>query len=130
VVATTPINPLRHRSFRLLSRERDLSEILFAHRTPIRVFALAEPNVAYPRDKRVIVLAALETGTRAIEGADWALPPLLLAWDEDRHRDWEDLVVDIYRIDNAILRTVLANVSEHRDNPVVHEQEFIIRGAC
>jgi hypothetical protein len=38
-------------SYRPLPRERDLSEVLFAHRTPIRTFALAEPNVAYPRDK-------------------------------------------------------------------------------
>ncbi|MEV6901652.1 hypothetical protein [Amycolatopsis sp. NPDC051372] len=37
-------------SYRLLPRERDLSEVLFAHMTPIRAFALADPNVAYPRD--------------------------------------------------------------------------------
>jgi D-proline reductase (dithiol) PrdB len=35
-------------SYRLLPRDRDLSEILFAHMTPIRAFALADPNVAYP----------------------------------------------------------------------------------
>jgi D-proline reductase (dithiol) PrdB len=38
-------------SYRLLPRERDLREILIAHRTPIRVFAEADPNVAYPRDR-------------------------------------------------------------------------------
>ncbi|MEW2500782.1 hypothetical protein AB0878_09905 [Amycolatopsis sp. NPDC047767] len=37
-------------SYRLLPRERDLSEVLFAHMTPIRAFALADANVAYPRD--------------------------------------------------------------------------------
>lgn len=37
-------------SYRLLPRDRDLAEVLFAHRTPIRAFALADPNVAYPRD--------------------------------------------------------------------------------
>ncbi|MEV0069090.1 hypothetical protein [Amycolatopsis sp. NPDC050768] len=37
-------------SYRLLPRERDLSDVLFAHMTPIRAFALADPNVAYPRD--------------------------------------------------------------------------------
>ncbi|WP_326836930.1 hypothetical protein VSH64_18860 [Amycolatopsis rhabdoformis] len=37
-------------SYRLLPRERDLDEVLFAHKTPIRAFALADPNVAYPRD--------------------------------------------------------------------------------
>jgi hypothetical protein len=38
-------------SFRLLPRERDLSELLIAHRTPLRVFPEADPNVAYPRDR-------------------------------------------------------------------------------
>jgi len=38
-------------SFRLLPRTRDLDEILFAHMTPIRAFALADPNVAYPHDR-------------------------------------------------------------------------------
>jgi D-proline reductase (dithiol) PrdB len=37
-------------SYRLLPRERDLDEVLFGHMTPIRAFALADPNVAYPRD--------------------------------------------------------------------------------
>ncbi len=44
-------------SFRLLPRTRDLDEILFAHMTPIRAFALADPNVAYPRD-RILELEA------------------------------------------------------------------------
>ncbi|MBA3841500.1 MAG: hypothetical protein H0X39_02590 [Actinobacteria bacterium] len=38
-------------SYRLLPRERPTSELLIAHRTPIRVFAEADPNVAYPRDR-------------------------------------------------------------------------------
>jgi hypothetical protein len=29
------------------------SAALFAHRTPIRAFALADPNVAYPRDSMI-----------------------------------------------------------------------------
>ncbi|MFE9127241.1 hypothetical protein ACFYOF_17770 [Streptomyces sp. NPDC007148] len=37
-------------SYRLLPRDRDLSDVLFAHMTPIRAFALADANVAYPRD--------------------------------------------------------------------------------
>lgn len=37
-------------SYRLLPRERDLDDVLFGHMTPIRAFALADPNVAYPRD--------------------------------------------------------------------------------
>jgi hypothetical protein len=38
-------------SFRLLSRDRGLEGVLFAHMTPIRAFALADPNVAYPLDR-------------------------------------------------------------------------------
>ncbi len=38
-------------SYRLLPRERELSELLIAHRSPIRVFAEADPNVTYPRDR-------------------------------------------------------------------------------
>lgn len=37
-------------SYRLLPRERGLDDVLIAHMTPIRAFALTEPNVAYPRD--------------------------------------------------------------------------------
>jgi D-proline reductase (dithiol) PrdB len=37
-------------SYRLLPRERDLDDVLIGHMTPIRAFALADPNVAYPRD--------------------------------------------------------------------------------
>ncbi|EWM11952.1 hypothetical protein [Kutzneria sp. 744] len=40
-------------SYRLLSRHRELTDILFAHKTPIRQFGLADPNVAYPRDTMV-----------------------------------------------------------------------------
>ena len=239
---------LRHHndlSYRLLPRERDLSEVLFAHRTPIRAFALADPNVAYPRDSMIelertgvigryadhaisivgsismfdelatdvaprivaecraldvdllfvvpycpqchvaagvlaraierrgvpttslttlykqarslkppratfldfplgcpggrpgmsdqqhaIIRAAIETGTRTTEDAAWELPRLPFTWDDDGNRAWEDLVVDVYRVDNAIRGTVLANLSEHRDNLVGQEQAFTIRCAC
>jgi D-proline reductase (dithiol) PrdB len=40
-------------SYRLLPKDRNLDEILFAHMTPIRAFALADANVAYPRDRMV-----------------------------------------------------------------------------
>jgi D-proline reductase (dithiol) PrdB len=232
-------------SYRLLPRDRDLSEVLFAHRTPIRAFALADPNVAYPRDsmidleragvigryadhaisivgsismfdelatemapqivaqcrasdvdlllvvpycpqchvaagvlaraierrgvpttslttlykqarsvkppratfldfplgcpggrpgmpeeQRAIIRTAVQTGVGTSEDTAWELPRLPFTWDADGNRDWEDLVVDVYRVDNAIRGTVLANLSEHRDNLVGHEQEFIIRCAC
>jgi D-proline reductase (dithiol) PrdB len=232
-------------SYRLLPRDRDLSEVLFAHRTPIRAFALADPNVAYPRNsmidleragvigryadhaisivgsismfeelatevapqivaqcraldvdlllvvpycpqchvaagvlaraierrgmpttslttlhkqarsvkppratfldfplgcpggrpgvpdqQRAIIQAAVETGARTSEAAAWGVSRLPFTWDADGNRGWEDLVVDIYRVDNAIRGTVLANLSEHRDNLVGQEQDFSIRCAC
>ncbi len=39
--------------YRLLPRERSTRDLLIAHRTPIRVFAEADPNVAYPRDRLI-----------------------------------------------------------------------------
>lgn len=232
-------------SYRKLPRERDLSEVLFAHRTPIRAFALADPNVAYPRDtmldlerdgvigryadfafsivgsisnyddlatrtaprivdeakaadidlllvvpfcpqchvaggvlaraierrglpttslttlyktagsvkppratfldfplgcpggrpdrpeqQRAIVRAALETGVSAAVGADWSLPRLPFTWNPDGNRDWENLVADLYRVDNEIRGTVLANMSQHTDQLAGQENEFTIRCAC
>jgi len=40
-------------SFRLLPRERGVDGILIAHRTPIRVFAEADVNVAYPVERLI-----------------------------------------------------------------------------
>jgi hypothetical protein len=232
-------------SYRLLPRERDLTEVLFAHRTPVRAFALADPNVAYPREsmldleyagvigryadhaisivgsismfdelattvapeivaqcraqgvdlllvvpycpqchvaagvlaraierrgvpttslttlykqarsvkppratfldfplgcpggrpempdqQREIIRASLEIGMSTTEVAAWQLPRLPFTWDGDGNRDWEDLVVDVYRVDNAIRGTVLSNLSEHRDNLVGQERDFTIRCAC
>ncbi|MBB5167557.1 hypothetical protein [Mycobacterium sp. AZCC_0083] len=232
-------------SVRMLPRERDLSEVLFAHRTPIRAFALADPNVAYPRDtmidleragvigryadraisivgsismfdelatimapaivdecrqlgvdlllvlpycpqchvaagvvaraierrglpttslttlykqarsvkppratfldfplgcpggrpnvtdeQRDVIREAIQTGARTTKNAAWQLPRLPFTWDESGLRDWEDLVVDIYRIDNEIQGTVLTNNALHRDNLVGNERDFAIRCAC
>lgn len=231
-------------SYRLLPRERDLDDVLFGHMTPIRGFALADPNVAYPRDtmldlerdgvigryaanavsmvgsisqfdelatevapriveefqamgvdlvlvvpfcpqchvafgvlaraienrgipttsittlyrqatylkpprasfldfplgcpagrprektqQREIVKAALEFAEQA--GSDWELKRLPFQWDADGSRDWEDLVADVYRLDNAIRGSVLANAAAHTQ--VLgggNEREFAVRCAC
>jgi len=231
-------------SYRLLPRERDLDDVLFGHMTPIRAFALADPDVAYPRDtmldlerdgvigryaanavsmvgsisqfdelatgvapriveefqdmgvdlvlvvpfcpqchvafgvlaraienrgipttsittlykqatylkpprasfldfplgcpagrprekaqQREIVKAALEFAEQA--GSDWELKRLPFQWDADGSRDWEDLVADVYRVDNAIRGSVLANAAAHTQ--VLgggNEQEFAVRCAC
>ena len=47
-------------SYRLLSRERPSQDLLIAHRTPIRVFPEADPNVAYPIER---LLELEEVGT-------------------------------------------------------------------
>jgi D-proline reductase (dithiol) PrdB len=231
-------------SYRLLPRDRDLAEVLFAHMTPIRAFALADPNVAYPRDslidleqdgtigryadnaismvgsisryeelatdtaqrivdeftamgtdlvlvvpfcpkchiaggvlaramenrglpttslatlhrhtgalkppratfldfplgcpggrpnrpdqQREIVRAALQAGV-ATAGTDWTLPRLPFRWTPDGDRGWENLVVDLYRLDSEIRGTVVANRSTHEHDLVGHEREFTIRCAC
>ena len=231
-------------SYRLLPRDRDLTEVLFAHMTPIRAFALADPNVAYPRDslidlerdgtigryadnaismvgsisryeelatdtaqrivdefaamrvdlvlvvpfcpkchiaagvlaramenrglpttslatlhryagalkppratfldfplgcpggrpnrpdqQREIIRAALRAGV-ATSGPDWTLPRLPFRWDPDGDRGWEDLVVELYRLDNTIRGTVVANRGTHEHDLVGKEREFTIRCAC
>lgn len=55
-------------SYRLLPRERELRDVLVAHRTPVRVFAEADPNVAYPRD-RLLELEAEGTIGRLADAA-------------------------------------------------------------
>ncbi len=55
-------------SYRLLPRERETRDLLIAHRTPIRVFAEADPNVAYPRD-RLLELEADGTIGRLADSA-------------------------------------------------------------
>ena len=230
-------------SYRLLPRQRDLTEILIAHMTPVRAFALADPNVAYPRDtmldleragiigryadnavsmvgsvsqyeelatvtapqiveeftamdvdlllvvpfcpqchvsagvlaraiekrglpttslttlrrqaeslkppratfldfplgcpagkprkhdqQREIVRAALETGVAA--PAQWSLRRLPFQWSEDGNRDWENLVADLYRVDNEIRRTTATNTAQNRSGLVGNEQEFSVRCGC
>jgi D-proline reductase (dithiol) PrdB len=231
-------------SYRLLPRERELDDVLFGHMTPIRAFALADPNVAYPRDtmldlerdgvigryadsavsmvgsisqfdelatevapriveefkamgadlvlvlpfcpqchvafgvlaraiekrgipttsittlhkqatylkpprasfldfplgctagrprekaqQREIVKAALQRAEQA--GGGWELKLLPFQWAADGNRDWEALVADLYRLDNAVRGSVLANAAAHTQ--VLgggNEREFAIRCAC
>lgn len=40
-------------SYRLIERETPLSELIVAHQTPVRVWALDDINVAFPRDRLV-----------------------------------------------------------------------------
>lgn len=40
-------------SYRIIDRETPLSELIVAHQTPVRVWALDDINVAYPRDRLV-----------------------------------------------------------------------------
>lgn len=53
-------------SYRLIDRETPYSELIVAHQTPVRVWALDDLNVAFPRDR----LVELET-----EGAVGKLAP-------------------------------------------------------
>jgi hypothetical protein len=76
--------------------------------------------------QRAIVRTAIETGTRTTEDAALGLPRLPFTLDDDGNRDWEDLVVDVYRVDNAIRGTVLANLSEHRRFLDIFLQQFML----
>jgi len=66
--------------------------------------------------QREIVRAALETGAAA--PAEWDLHPLPFRWSEDGNRDWENLVVDLYRVENEIRGTATANIAANRSGLV------------
>jgi hypothetical protein len=79
--------------------------------------------------QREIVKAALQHAEQA--GQDWELKRLPFQWAADGNRDWEALVADVYRLDNAIRGSVLTNAGAHQQ--VLgggNEREFAIRCAC
>lgn len=49
--ADPPLEETNDLGYRLLPREVPLSELVIDHKTPVRVFALQDLNVAYPRDR-------------------------------------------------------------------------------
>jgi hypothetical protein len=58
------------------------------------------------------------------------LSRLPFTWSADGNRDREAIVVDLYRPDNTIRGTVLANVAEDRGNLTGTERKFAIRCDC
>jgi D-proline reductase (dithiol) PrdB len=49
----TPLAETNDLSYRLIDREIPYSELIVAHQTPVRVWALEDLNVAFPRDRLV-----------------------------------------------------------------------------
>jgi len=48
-----PLAETNDLSFRLISRDTSLSELVIAHKTPVRDWALDDINVAFPRDRLI-----------------------------------------------------------------------------
>jgi D-proline reductase (dithiol) PrdB len=48
-----PLAETNDLSYRLISRESPASEMVIAHKTPVRVWAVQDINVAFPRDRLV-----------------------------------------------------------------------------
>jgi D-proline reductase (dithiol) PrdB len=48
-----PLAETNDLSYRLISRESPVSEMVIAHKTPVRVWAVQDINVAFPRDRLV-----------------------------------------------------------------------------
>ena len=79
-------------SYRIIDRETPLSELIVAHQTPVRVWALDDMNVAFPRDR----LAELEE-----EGVIGGLAPRAVS-----------MVGSITRFDELLRKTVPAIKAE------------------
>lgn len=63
-----PLGETNDLSYRLIHRDTPLSELLVAHKTPVRKWALDDLNVAYPRD-RLLELEAEGTFARLADNA-------------------------------------------------------------
>jgi D-proline reductase (dithiol) PrdB len=48
-----PLGETNDLSYRLISRDWPSSEIVIAHKTPVRVWAVQDINVAFPRDRLI-----------------------------------------------------------------------------
>jgi D-proline reductase (dithiol) PrdB len=48
-----PLAETNDLSYRLIDRDTPVSELIVAHQTPVRIWALEDLNVAYPRDRLV-----------------------------------------------------------------------------
>jgi D-proline reductase (dithiol) PrdB len=48
-----PLGETNDLSYRLISRDWPLSEMVIAHKTPVRVWATQDINVAFPRDRLI-----------------------------------------------------------------------------
>jgi D-proline reductase (dithiol) PrdB len=48
-----PLGETNDLSYRLISQEWPLSEMVIAHKTPVRVWAVQDINVAFPRDRLI-----------------------------------------------------------------------------
>ena len=63
-----PLGETNDLSYRLIHHDTPLSELLVAHKTPVRKWALDDLNVAYPRD-RLLELEAEGTFARLADNA-------------------------------------------------------------
>jgi hypothetical protein len=145
LVLTVPFCPQCHVAFGILARAIERRGVPTTSITTLYKHAnyLKPPRASFldfplgcpagrPREKaqqREIVKAALRHAEQA--GPDWELERLPFQWAADGNRDWEALVADVYRLDNAIRGTVATNAAAHAQ--VLgggNEREFAIRCAC
>jgi D-proline reductase (dithiol) PrdB len=61
----TPLGETNDLSYRLIDRGTPYSELTIAHQTPVRVWALQDINVAFPRDRLIELEAAGFIGSLA-----------------------------------------------------------------
>jgi hypothetical protein len=148
LVLVVPFCPQCHVAFGVLARALERRGVATASITTLYKQAnyLKPPRASFldfplgcpagrpgePDQQREIVKAALQHAERAEQsGKDWELERLPFQWAADGNRDWEALILDVYRVDNVIRGSAVLNAAAHEQ--VLgdgNEREFAIRCAC
>ncbi len=73
MVDDKPLAETNDLSCRLIARDAPASEMVIAHRTPVRVWAVQDINVAFPRDRLIELEAEGTIGRLAPQSGRWSV---------------------------------------------------------
>ncbi len=95
-----PLAETNDLSYRLIARDAPVSEMVIAHRTPVRVWALQDINVAFPRDRLVELegegtIGRLAPQSVSMVGSITRFTDLMEQTLPAIHREFESQAVDL-----------------------------------